>query len=164
MFINRLFAQAYQSRYPQSLCGCLWTLCSLYQNRPPLLREGAIRPSACSVRDQFAQKKALLCRWKLTIMTHTVYPFYNVRFYYPFAICGASKQVLSPPQNFFQNATLPDCVGHNRQHIPGELDPQKQQFLLPLFPPFLPAALVSSTLLPWIASLVCLLASSAQTL
>lgn len=97
-------------------------------------------------------------------MTHTVYPFYNVRFYYPFAICGASKQVLSPPQNFFQNATLPDCVGHNRQHIPGELDPQKQQFLLPFFPPFLPAALVSSTLLPWIASLVCLLASSAQTL
>lgn len=40
--------------------------------------------------------------------------------------------------------SLPDCVGHDRQHIPGELDPQKQQFLLPLFPPFLPAALVSS--------------------
>lgn len=65
MFINRLFAQAYQSRYPQSLCGCLWTLCSLYRNRPPLLCEGGIRPSACSVRDQFAQKKSIVVSLKI---------------------------------------------------------------------------------------------------
>ena len=46
MFINRLFVQAYQSPYPPSLCGCLWTLCSLYQNRSPLLLyEGGIGPS-----------------------------------------------------------------------------------------------------------------------
>lgn len=37
MLINRLFVQAYQSPYPPSLCGCLWTLCSLYINRNSLL-------------------------------------------------------------------------------------------------------------------------------
>lgn len=36
MFINRLFVQAYQSPYPLSPCGCLWTLCSLHQNRSPV--------------------------------------------------------------------------------------------------------------------------------
>lgn len=40
----------------------------------------------------------------------------------------------------------PDCVGLDRQHIPGELDSHlKQQSLVPpSLPPFLPAALVSS--------------------
>lgn len=51
MLINRLFVQAYQSPYPPRVCGCLWTLCSLYQNRSPLpLCEGGFRPPACSER------------------------------------------------------------------------------------------------------------------
>lgn len=51
MLINRLFVQAYQSPYPPSLCGCLWTLCSSHQNRSPLLPcEGGFGPAACSER------------------------------------------------------------------------------------------------------------------
>lgn len=57
VFINRLFAQAYQSPYPQSMCGCLWTFCSSYRNRSPLLCEGGIGPPARSVRDQFVQRE-----------------------------------------------------------------------------------------------------------
>lgn len=47
MLINRLFVQAYQSPYPPSLCGWLWTLCSSHQNSSPLLREGGFGPPAC---------------------------------------------------------------------------------------------------------------------
>lgn len=31
-------------------------------------------------------------------MIHPVYPFYTVRFFYPFAFCSTWKQVVSPPQ------------------------------------------------------------------
>lgn len=62
LLINRLFLQAYQSPYPLSLCGCLWTLFSAHKNRSPLLLcEGGFGPPACSERDQCAQGEGLLC-------------------------------------------------------------------------------------------------------
>lgn len=64
MLINRLFVRAYQSPYPPSLCGCLWTLSSLHQNRSLLLCEGGFRPLACSERDQFAQRKNDCCAFE----------------------------------------------------------------------------------------------------
>lgn len=62
MLRNRLFAQAYQSPYPLSLCGCLWTLCSSPRNRSPrLLCAGGFGPPACSESDPLAHGEGLLC-------------------------------------------------------------------------------------------------------
>lgn len=46
MLINRLFVRAYQSPYPPSLCGCLWTLCTEIAPLLLLLRGGWIRASS----------------------------------------------------------------------------------------------------------------------
>lgn len=60
MLRNRLFVQAYQSPYPLSLCGCLWTLSSLHQNRSLPLCEGGFGPAACSERPVFARRKNIV--------------------------------------------------------------------------------------------------------
>lgn len=101
-FINRLFAQAYQSPYPLSLCGCLWTLCSSHRNRSPVC-EGGFGPPACSERDWFAHGKGLLC---LNNNDSQSLSLFNLGFCRPFAICSTLKQVVSPPQSF------PECNPH----------------------------------------------------
>lgn len=60
MLRNRLFVQAYQSPYPLSLCGCLWTLSSLHQNRSLPLCEGGFGPAACSERPVCTEEKHCL--------------------------------------------------------------------------------------------------------
>lgn len=73
-------------------------------------------------------------------MTHKVYPFLICIFFFfghLFAIGSALKQVVAPTQSSPECRTPPartpphpDRVGHDRQHIPGELDSHlKQQSL-----------------------------------
>lgn len=73
ILINRLFVQAYQAPYPLSLCGCLWTLCSLYWNRTSLLScEGGFEPIA---RDASLNRKPGCCVAQNQLLWLKVYPF-----------------------------------------------------------------------------------------
>lgn len=105
MLINRLLVQAYQSPYPPSPCGCLWTVCSSHRNRSAA-EWGRIRASSFRWERPLCTGRRLLCLWKLTIKTRKVYLFRMCDFFHLLAICSSLKQVVSPPQSF------PECNTH----------------------------------------------------
>lgn len=100
MLINRLFVQAYQSPYPQSLCGGSWTMCSSHQNSFLLLLLQLRGRTHASSLEETRINNMETVRISDTDSL-SVCPFYNV--WFSSSLCKTGG-VSSPTERF------PECI------------------------------------------------------